>query len=333
MVIIRKIAIYDTDTEYALSLAEYISEYKTREYKVYVFSADERFYEFIENEKPDIVLADRVTVNKLKEKVDVWSIRDVFILSENREECIKEGKSIYKYQAAEVIVSIIDESILVEESEIKKENKEIKEKSTEGFRVFALVAGAFPLDGVNIALGINHYFGNSFIILDFNRISIAFENREEKRMSECIYLLESDTLGIDEFKECINYKNNMGYIAGINDSADVSCLTIKGVTKLESLSKSLGYKGFIILCDATSAVVISHLVNKKDIVVLEGSGKRVRDFTYNLIKTMNCVGDKSVRLINTDGIRESQLNQIVDYEEDGYEKGGLFKLINEICKS
>lgn len=332
MVIIRKIAIYDTDTEYALSLAEYISEYKTREYKVYAFSADERFYKFVEDEKPDIILANRATINMLRERVDAWSIKNVFVLSEDRDMCSKEEGSIYKYQAAEGIMSIIEEREFCKEKEIIIESKEIKEKSIDGFKVFVLVAGAFPLDGANIALGINHYHENSYIIMDFNRVSIAFETREEKRMSECIYLLESDTFGVEEFKECINFKNHMAYIAGINDSADVSCLSVKGLDKLESLGRALGYKGIIMVCDASSAVVLSQVVDKKVIVVLEGSGKRVRDFTYNLIKEMNCVGDKTVRLINTDGIRESQLNQIVDYEENGYEKGGLFKLINEICK-
>lgn len=320
------------DTEYALRLAEYISEYKTREYKVYVFSEDIKFYEFIGEEKPDILLIEKQSVDTLREKVDAWSIKKVYVLCEDKaEENDKEGY-VYKYQTVESIISHIEKGMW-EEGEQKSQREKVTESEKDGdFKIIVLIAGAFPLDACNIALGINHHYKNSYILMDFNRISILSESKDEKKMSECIYILESNVMGEVEFEQCINYRNGTAYISGINDGFDVSYLSKDGLEKLMKWGEVLGYKGVIMICDTERGIYVSKLVDKKDIVVLEGSGKRVRDYTYNLIKEMGCVGDKAVRLINTDSIRESQLNQVVDYSGEGYKKGGLYKLINEICR-
>ena len=332
MIIIRKVAIYDKDTEYALSLAEYISEYRTREYKVFAFSEEGKLEDFIKSEGTDVVLADEETIERLKAKVDAWSIKYPIVLTGEKEgECLGR-KSIFKYQAVESIVAEIKSIFDSEVEEKEVAHKECREIRSDDFGIIMLVSPAFPIDVCNVALGINHYYDNQYLIADYSLLSVIFDGIEDKYMSQAIYLLESGLADISTMGECVSERNGSFYISGLNDCSDVWQLERNGLNRFWELLKEMGYKGIIMVCDNNSAITLSGLVNKENIVVLEGKGKKVRDYTYNLIKEMECIGDKRVRLINTDGIRDKYLNQVIDFKSEEYRKGGLYKLINEICK-
>ena len=329
MVIIRKIAIYDEDTDYALSLAEYISEYRTREYRVYAFSDRNKLEEFIKSEKIDALISDEATIDSLRGLVDVWDIRHSIVLSGDKEEKFLDKTSIYKYQAAEIILDDMDKIFEDEVKDIIKE--ESKEAKCKDFNVMMLVAPAYPTDVCNVALGICNYYEDEYLIADCSLMSAIFDNVQEKYMSQAIYLLENGLDNIADFEECVCKRNRISYITGINDCSDICQICEIGFEKLCNKIKELGYKGLILVCDINSAIALCGYVEKESIVVLEGKGKKIRDYTYNLLREMNCIGDKRVRLINTDSIRDKYLNQAIDFDE-AYEKGGLYKLVNEICK-
>lgn len=328
--IIRKIAIYDSDTEYALRLAEYISEYRTREYKVLAFSDMLKLENFIETEGADIVLADEKSIVSLRDKVDMWSINKAIALTE--EKGGDNDESIFKYQAAEEIVLRMEELAETVPGGRRYEEKEsYTPTSIEKFEKIMLVSVAFPLDVCNIALGINHFHNNQYLIIDCSILSGLFDVKENK-LSLAIYLLEKDMTDRVQFEDCVSLKNEVAYIAGINDSSDIMQLSDKGINRLSDIAKDMGYKGIIFVCDSNGAMALSRWIDKKDIIVLEGGGKRIRDYTYKIIKGMGGVKDKRIRLINTDNIRERHLNQVVDFEDEDYDKGGLSKLINELCR-
>lgn len=330
MVIIRKIAIYDRDTEYALRLAEYISEYRTRDYKVLAFSDMEKLEEFIISEGADIVLADEKSIINLRDKVDAWSINKAIALTEEKSSDYEDN--IFKYQAAEDIVSLVEKLVEYAAGTGKEENGErIELSQRDEMEQIMLVSAAFPLDVCNITLGINQYHNNKYLIVDCSILSGLFDVRDNK-LSRAIYLLERDMANNELFEECICWKNDVAYIAGINDYSDIMELSREGIERFVQAAKNAGYKGIIFVCDINSAIGLSKLNDKKSIIVLEGGGKKVRDYTYKIIKKMGCIKDDKIRLINTDNIREKYLNQVVDFEGLDYEKGGLYKLINELCR-
>ncbi len=325
--IIKKIAIYDKDTGYALNLAEYISKNKSREYTVFAFSEKDMFEEFISRGAPDLVLTDEDTSKWLSGSVDSWSLKNLFVLLEEKEISNEEKNGVFKYQAVEEIISQI-ERITNTQMEKEQEREEGNEGGVENhkeFQVKLVAVGTFFMESYNLVLAINRHHDNSLLVLDCNRISIFSESGNEKRLSMAIYLLESDLDKESELEECIEKRDDFSVIAGLNDLSDISMLTDKGLIKLKELVKKLGYKGIIIVCDSQGAIYLSRLVEKKDIVVLEGGSKKEKDFTYNLLKEIGCTQKKDINLINVD-----KLNEDFAVEDKG--KGGLYKIIDELCR-
>lgn len=333
--IIRKIAIYDKDTEYAMNLTEYITENKSIEYEVYVFSQVHKLELFVEDEQPDIVLADEEAIERLRERVDAWSIKQVLVFCEDRSK-EKDGVSIYKYQEVMNIVHAIEKLLLYKKEDEEKCETDSRQansiKADEEFKVVMITAPAYPTDAGNIALGINSYYKNSYLLVESDVVSILFEATDDKKLSEAMYILKSESLGSTELRECVCNKNGCDYISGVNSTSDTEEISEKEFEKLIRFAKEEGYKGLIFICDVVSAMNYNRLIKFNKMIVLEGGGKRVRDYTFAVIKGLNRNGENNIKLINTDSIRDKYLNQVVDYSAEEYKKGGLYRIVNEICR-
>jgi len=101
----NKLVICDLKSTYAIKLMDYLMTKKNIPFEIYTYTETNKFLEFAQTEKIDILLISEEAAFDISQELDTLMIGEVFILTEDGETGQIQGhKSIYKYQNTENIL-------------------------------------------------------------------------------------------------------------------------------------------------------------------------------------------------------------------------------------
>jgi hypothetical protein len=288
------LAIYDSETEYANQLMEYMKRKQKKLSQVRVFTNSDSLREYSEQNLIQILL---INENIPIEEIKLDNIKHICLLSEeNYSSEIGIYPVIYKFQSAEVVMKELFNYYPLQE--IQGRAKIFFERKVEIINVFSL---GMDISRQFFSLSLANQYAVSkktlYINLDiFQVLSVFLGHKADKGLSDFIYFLKQDNPNIiNKMNSIITKKNCLDYMEGVSFGPDLYELTTEDINRwLKEMMMNTDYEVIIFDVGCYFQPILELFRNSSRLLLLLGDNNWEQAKYNNFIEQLNWSGHEDV---------------------------------------